>query len=46
MIDHNHFSFSHPNPTHLSKHEFSRPNNQFYQRIWHVEYYSVHGYMV
>jgi len=35
-----------PNPTHLPKHEFLSHNNQFYQRIWYVEYYSVHVYMV
>jgi len=38
------FSFSYPNPTHLLKHEFLSPNNKFYQRIWYVEYYSVHAY--
>jgi len=30
------FPFSHPRPTHLPKHEFLSPNNQFYQRIWYV----------
>jgi len=44
------FFFSHrnpyPNPTHLPKHEFLSANTQFYQRIWYVEYYSVHAYMV
>ena len=46
----NYFSFSHPNPnpepTCLPKHEFLSPNDQFYQRILYVEYYSVHAYMV
>ena len=41
------FSFSHPNPNHnptyLPKHEVLSPNNQFYQHIWYVEYYSVHA---
>jgi len=52
VVDLNYFSFSYPNanpnpnPTHLPKHEFLSPNNQFYQRIWYVEYYSVHAYMV
>jgi len=40
--DLNYFSFSHPNPnpnpTYLPKHEFLSPNNQFYQRIWYVEF--------
>jgi len=49
-VDLNHFPSSHlnpnANPTHLPKHEFLIPNNQFYQRIWYVEYYSVHAYMV
>jgi len=44
------FYFSHhnpyPNPTYLPKHEFLSPNNQFYQRIWYAQYYSVHAYMV
>ena len=34
------------NPTHLPKHEFLNRYNQFYQRIWYFEYYSVHVYMV
>jgi len=42
----NYFSFSHPNPTYLPKYKFVSPNNQFYQRIWYVEYYSVHAYML
>jgi len=50
VLDLNYFSFSHHNPcrnqTYLPKHEFLIPNNQFYQRIWYVEYYSVHAYMV
>ena len=50
VLDINYFSFSHhnpcPNPIYLLKHEFLSPNNQFYQRIWYVEYYSVHAYMV
>jgi len=50
VVDLNYFPFSHPNPnpnpTHLPKHEFTSPNNQFYQHIWYVEYYSVHAYMV
>jgi len=44
VVDLNYFSFSHPNPTHLPKHEFPSPNNQFSQRIWFVEYHSVHTY--
>jgi len=43
IVELNYFSFSHPNPTHLPKHEFLRPNNQFYQRIGHEEYQSVHA---
>jgi len=50
VLDLNYFSFSHHNPcrnpTNLPKHEFLNPNDQFYQRIWYVEYYSVHAYMV
>ena len=50
VIDLNYFSFSYPNPNpnpmHLPKHEFLTPNNQFYQRIWCVEYYFLHAYMV
>jgi len=50
VVDLNYFTFSHsnpnPNPTHLYKYEFLRPKNQFHQRIWYVEYYSVHAYMV
>ena len=46
VIDLNYFPFSHPNATHLPKHEFLSPNNQFYQRICHEEYQSVHAYMV
>jgi len=42
VIDLNYFSFSHPipnaSPTHLHKHEFLSPDNQFYQRIWCVHY--------
>jgi len=49
VLDLNYFSFPHPNPnpnpTHLLKHESPSPNNQFSQRIWYVEYYSVHKYM-
>jgi len=47
-LDFNYFSFSHPNsnPTYLLKHEFLSLNNQFYPRIWSVEHYSVHAYMV
>jgi len=29
VVDLNYFSFSHPNPTHLRKHEFLSPYNQF-----------------
>ena len=46
VLDLNYFSFSHPNPTYLPKHVFLSPNNKFYQRIWYVEYYSVHAYMI
>jgi len=46
VVDLNYFSFFYPNPTHLPKHEFPSPNNQFDQRIWYVECYSVHAYMV
>jgi len=49
VVDLNYLSFSHPkpnpNPTHSLEHEFLSPNNQFYQRIWFVEYYSVHAHM-
>jgi len=45
VVDLNYFSFFHPNPnpTYSPEHEFLSPDNQFYQRIWHVEYYSVHA---
>ena len=46
VLDLNYFTVSHPNPTHLPKYEFLCPNNQFYQRIWYVEYYSVHACLV
>jgi len=46
LVDLNHFCFSHPNQTYLPEHEFLSPNNRFYQRIWYVEYHSVHAYMV
>jgi len=50
VIGHNYFSFSHPsinrNPTHLPKHEFPSLNNQFYQRMWYVEYSSVYAHMM
>ena len=50
VLDLNYISFSYhnpyPNPTYLPKHESISPNNQFYQRIWYAEYYSVHVYMV
>ena len=39
------FSFSHPNPTHLPKHESLSPNHQFSQRFWYVEFYSVHAHL-
>ena len=42
VLDLNYFSFTHPNPTYLPNYEFISPNNQFYQRIWYVEYYSMH----
>jgi len=49
VVDLNYFSFSRPNPnpnaTHSPKHEFLSPNHQFYQRIWYVQYYSVHAYI-
>jgi len=49
VLDVNYFSFPHPipnpNPTHLPKHESPSPNHEFSQRIWYVEYYSVHKYM-
>jgi len=45
----NYFSFSNrnpnPNPTHLPKHQTLSPIHQFSQRIWYVEYYSVHAHM-
>ena len=41
----NNVSFSNHNPTHLPKHESLSPNHKFSQRIWYVEYYSVHAYM-
>jgi len=47
VLDFNSFSFSHPNPnpnsTHLPKHESLSSNHQFSQRIWYVEYCSVHA---
>jgi len=50
VVDLNYVSFSlpksKPNPTHLPKHEFLNPNNQFYQRIRYVEHYSVHAHKV
>jgi len=46
VVDLNYLSFSHPNLTHLPKHEFRSPNNKFYQRIFYVEYQSVHAHMV
>ena len=50
VVDLNCFYFSHPNPnhnlTHLPKHEFPSPNNQFCHRIWYVEYYSGHEHMM
>ena len=50
VIDLKYFTFSYrnrnPNPKHLPKHEFLSPNNQFYQRIWYVEYYSVYACVV
>ena len=46
VLDLNYLSISNPNPTHLSKHQTLTPNDQFSQRIWNVEYYSVHAYMV
>jgi len=49
VLDFNYFSFSHPNPnpnpTHLPKHESLSHNHQFSQRIWYVEYWSVHAHM-
>ena len=47
ILDLNYFSFFHPNPTHLPKHQTIAlsPNHQFSQRIWYVEYYSVHVHM-
>jgi len=35
-----------PNPAYVPKHEFLSPYNQFYQRLWYVEYYSVHACLV
>jgi len=50
VVDLNYCSFSHPNPnhnpTHLPKHELLNRYNQFYQRIWYVEYYTVHAHMM
>jgi len=34
-----------PNPTHLPKHQTLSTNHQFSQRIWYVEYFSVHAHM-
>ena len=49
FLDLNYFYFSNPNinpnPTHLPKRQTLRPNHQFSQRIWYVEYYSVHAHM-
>ena len=49
FLDLNYF-FSNPNPnlnpTHLPiKHQILSPNPQFSQRIWYVEYYSVHAHI-
>ena len=35
-----------PYPTHLPKHQALKPNHQFSQRIWYVEYCSAHAHMV
>jgi len=45
MLDLNYF-FSNPNPKHLPKHESLSSNHQFSQRIWYVEYNSMHVHMV
>jgi len=42
VVDLHYLSFSHPNPTHFTKHEFQSPNIQIYQCTCYVEYYSVH----
>jgi len=44
-VDLDYLSFSHPNPTHLPKHQTLCPNHQFSQRIWYVEYHFVHVHM-
>jgi len=50
VLDLKYFSFSNPspnpNPTRLPKHQTITRNDQFSQRIWCVEYYSVHAHMV
>jgi len=45
VLDLNYFPSSSTNPTHLPKQQTLSPNHQFSQRIWHVEYYSVHAHM-
>ena len=47
VLDLNYFYFSkpNPNPKHLPKHQTLSPNHKFSQRIWNVEYYSVHAHM-
>jgi len=44
ISDLNYFYYSNLNPTHLPQHQTLSPNNQFSQRIWYVEYYSVHAH--
>jgi len=49
VLDLNYFSLSNsspnPNPTDLPKHQTLSPNHQFSQRIWSVEYCSVHAHV-
>ena len=49
VLELNYFSFSYPNlnpnPTHLPKRQTLSPNHHFFQRIWYVEYHSVHAHM-
>jgi len=45
VLDLNYFSFSNPKLTHVPKHQTLSPNHHFSQRIWYVEYCSVHAHM-
>ena len=44
-LDLNYVSYSNPNPTNSPKHQAKSSKHQFSQRIWYIEYYSVHAHM-